>query len=382
MDWSAFPQNPKSKIQNEPYGAFCMSPISLQTPHSGYHWNGSNRRFFEGWYFRVTLPEYGQSFAFMYSIDDPTGGMPQSGGAAQILGPDEGYFCRTFSNVKGFWAWRDRIGLGHCRHSSKKPGYLPPEQFHETVSEGYQVTATTHQGQLCDPAGETVTWHYETQPIYGWGSPHKPQLSTAGWLSHLQIFEPGWQVLMAHGLATGWIEWRGQRYVFQKAPAYAEKNWGGAFPTKWFWLQCNAFEREPDLSVTAAGGIRQVLTRQEDVALIGIHYQGTFYKFLSAESSLSWKVSPWGHWRLTAETDRYRVGLLGKAQGEGGWVRVPTREGLQFHCRDTTHGYLHLQLWEKAWQRSAPKTPMLEAVSSLAGLEVGGQPWDNAWSRP
>ncbi len=28
----------------------------LQTPHSEYHWDGSNNRFFEGWYFRVTLP--------------------------------------------------------------------------------------------------------------------------------------------------------------------------------------------------------------------------------------------------------------------------------------------------------------------------------------
>jgi len=25
----------------------------------------------------------------------------------------------------------------------------------------------------------------------------------------LPIFEPGWQILMAHGLATGWIEWNG-----------------------------------------------------------------------------------------------------------------------------------------------------------------------------
>ncbi len=29
----------------------------LQIPHSGYHWDGDSDRFFEGWYFRVTLPE-------------------------------------------------------------------------------------------------------------------------------------------------------------------------------------------------------------------------------------------------------------------------------------------------------------------------------------
>jgi len=35
-------------------------PHSTQTPHSGYHWDGSSRRF-EGWYYRVTLPECGQT---------------------------------------------------------------------------------------------------------------------------------------------------------------------------------------------------------------------------------------------------------------------------------------------------------------------------------
>ena len=44
---------------------------NLQTPHSGYHWDGTPQRFFEGWYYRVTLPELGQTIAFMYSIDDP-----------------------------------------------------------------------------------------------------------------------------------------------------------------------------------------------------------------------------------------------------------------------------------------------------------------------
>ncbi|MGB8689190.1 MAG: tocopherol cyclase family protein, partial [Microcoleus sp.] len=40
---------------------------TLETPHSGYHWDSSTRRFFEGWYYRITLPIHQQSFAFMYS---------------------------------------------------------------------------------------------------------------------------------------------------------------------------------------------------------------------------------------------------------------------------------------------------------------------------
>lgn len=34
----------------------------------------------------------------------------------------------------------------------------------------------------------------------------------------------------------GWIEWDGERFEFENAPSYSEKNWGGAFPRKWFWV--------------------------------------------------------------------------------------------------------------------------------------------------
>ncbi len=33
---------------------------------------------------------------------------------------------------------------------------------------------------------------------------------------------------------------------------------GGAFPTKWYWAQCNSFSGYPDLALTAGGGIRQL----------------------------------------------------------------------------------------------------------------------------
>jgi len=61
------------------------------------------------------------------------------------------------------------------------------------------------------------------------------------------------QILMAQGRASGWIEWGGRRYDFADAPAYSEKNWGGGFPSRWFWVQCEAFEGEPDAALTCVG---------------------------------------------------------------------------------------------------------------------------------
>ncbi|MEG4799715.1 tocopherol cyclase family protein [Microcoleus sp. ARI1-B5] len=360
---------------------------TIETPHSGYHWDGSSRRFFEGWYYRITLPIHGQSFAFMYSIEDPRGGQPYSGGAAQILGPKDSYLCRTFPDVNKFWAHRDTLGLGHWRKTDLqiKPEYLQPQVFDSRVEEGYQATATLNQGYLHDPgSGTHCFWQYEIQPVYGWGNSDELQKSTAGMLSFLPVFEPGWQILMAHGLATGWIDWNGERYEFKDAPAYTEKNWGGAFPQKWFWINCNSFQGESDLALTAGGGKRGVLWWMESVAMICLHYRGKFYEFVPWNSQVSWNIEPWGSWKMQARNSQFEVELIGTTNSSGTYVRTPTAKGLAFCCRDTTHGNLRLQLRELLGQNvekngKQSSKIILEAQSSLSGLEVGGGPWDEVW---
>jgi tocopherol cyclase len=365
-----------------------------QTPHSGYHWDHSSRRFFEGWYFRVTLPDQQQTFAFMYSIEDPIGNNPHSGGAAQVLGTNDEYLCRTFPDVTTFRARHDRLELGHLGKAKGKrqkkrekaegrrqnfsspplPTSPPPHLPISPSPTYYQVTATQHQGLLQEPNGKVARWQYETQPVYGWGHAGRRQQSTAGWLSSLQIFEPGWQILMAHGLASGWIEWNGDRYEFSNAPAYSEKNWGGAFPQKWFWVNCNCFEGEPDLALTAGGGRRGVLWWMESVAMVGVHYRGRFYEFVPWNAHVHWQVHPWGDWHLWAENDLYTVEVRATSDRPGTPLRAPTENGLAVVCRDTMLGQVTLILRQRSDQ-----TVILHAHSRLAGLETGGGPWEGIW---
>ena len=351
------------------------SPKDLRTPHSGYHGNQISSQYFEGWYYRLTLPEINQTFAFMYSIEDPLGNQPNSGGAVQILGIEDAYLCRVLPNVQNFFADRHNLIFGHWGKTdlAVKPRLLPSAEFNTHVSEGYQATANLNQGSIYDPVTDKYCrWEYQIEPVYGWGDSRQPQQSSAGLLSSLPIFEPGWQITMAHGWASGWIEWQGQQYKFRDAPAYSEKNWGGSFPQKWFWLNCNSFADQKDLALTAGGGIRQVLWWQEEVALIGIHYRGKFYEFAPWNSQVSWQVQPWGKWQLQGKSAQYTVTLTGKTDLLGTYVRTPTAKGLVFNCRDTTRGELNLILYEG-------NEKILEANSIQAGLEVGGEPWDTAW---
>lgn len=80
-----------------------------------YHFDGTARKFFEGWYFKVAIPERKQSFCFMYSVENPTfknklstleliqHGPRFTGVGAQILGADDKYICQYSEESKNFW---------------------------------------------------------------------------------------------------------------------------------------------------------------------------------------------------------------------------------------------------------------------------------------
>lgn len=352
-----------------------VPPPALTTPHAGYHWPGGlllsrARPFFEGWYYRVSLPEVGESFAFMYAIAEPADGGATSGGFAQILAPGDERLYHLFDEVRGFWAEPDRLALGHSEPALPQPGLIDPARFASEVQLGYQATATLNQGVLKDAA-----WCYRIEPVAGWGRPGRPE-ATMGWLSYLPVFEPGWQILMAHGRATGWIEWRGARYSFEDAPAYGEKNWGGAFPKKWFWVQANAFEADPEAALIAGGGRRGFLWREESVAMVGLYHGGRFYRFLPEDGHLRCAVTPWGRWQIEAVSERYRIEVSGTAARDDGIeLLAPTATGAHFVCRDTLKGSVQVRL-SRRW---GTRAVLFEGSTRLGGLETGGGPWEGEW---
>ncbi|DBA67375.1 TPA: hypothetical protein ACH3X2_001667 [Trebouxia sp. C0005] len=372
------------------------SMTEVSTPHSGYHYNGAKRRFFEGWYFKVTLPGEGQSFAWMYSIEDPAGDSKFRGCGAQVMGPDKAYLVQHTDNTRIFWADRHELVLGACFKG--KTGAIPRQlldgdRFTRTVEQGYQAALTWHQGSLesddstaageLPPTVKSVKWAYSTRPIYGWGDTGTDQKSTAGWLAAMPVFEPHWQVLMAHGLSTGWIECDGKRYDFHDAPSYSEKNWGGRFPSKWWWVVCNTFD-SPDVALTTVGARRGILNIpgvEEDVGLIGIHWQGKFIELVPWNSTVSWEIAPWGQWKAWAKGESYEACVEATAGPDDGTVlRAPTeKQGLIPLCQDTFLGKVRLQLWrlDKHGQREG--SPVLDTSSTSGALETGGGPWPATW---
>lgn len=235
------------------------------------------------------------------------------------------------------------------------------------------------------------------------------QKSTGGWLSSFPVFEPHWQVTIADALASGSVNWNGTQYEFKNQPFYAEKNWGDALPSKWYWTQCNSFDNhEGELSVTAGGGIRKLpFGKEEELGMIAIHHKGQFYEAVPWKGNVEWNVSTWGEWSLYGDrleettnfgfdsttspttTPPFAVEIRYHCDAEklpGLVFRAPTpKQGMVPFCRDTFEANCELTLWElkrneitKEFEKIEP--PIIDgAVSKEGGAEIGGGPWWSEW---
>ena len=390
-------------------------------------------RFVEGWYYRLTLPPPdGVSFVFIFSIDDPTSrggrrpGTDLSLAALQVLGPDDGYLVQATSDDSRLWAWERAQGVGCTFEWKEGKGEgdeaaseaIDPEEWRRRVKSGFQFLPRSLQGRLrghdgtaggriLDEQGAEAecSFDMEVSPLSGWGddadvgggssSSLPQQRSTAGWLASYAVFEPHWQVTMADGRAKGAVQWKGTTYEFADAPFYAEKNWGGEFPSRWYWVQCNAFEGYDRLSVTAGGGTRKIPFGQtESLGMVSVHYEGKFYEAVPWTGEMEWDVDPWGRWALRGRCisgdRRFEVDVLATLDPEkmpGVTLRAPTKDdGLTYYCRDSFSAATTLTLWELRYDEDMKDyvrvdgPPVIDcARSQQGGVEVGGGPWWDTW---
>ena len=126
---------------------------------------------------------------------------------------------------------------------------------------------------------------------------------------------------------------------------------------------------------TATGARRSLLAggaleREEDVGLVGIHFNGEFWPFPEVE----WTVAPWGAWRVTASyADRgTSCTIEAETDDEGCAVRVPSKSGMVDGARETYRGTLRVTMFDKG-------RGVVSATTRHACLETGGE-FDAEWA--
>lgn len=153
--------------------------LALRTPHSGYHFDGTGRRFFEGWYFKVTLPGEAQAFALIYSIEDPKkeeGGdaacPPSSkpGVGVQIMGPDDSYLIQYDADVSKFWARDPELALGACfeaKAGKNGTGAPPLRRQIWAPSPRRRSTTASRWDSRPPPPGTKAAWSHARRGLRG-----------------------------------------------------------------------------------------------------------------------------------------------------------------------------------------------------------------------
>lgn len=266
------------------------------TPHAGSYFARRRPRssFFEGWYLRLVSAGGGRSYAFMFSVE-ATGP-----GTVQLLPPDDTlHVCEFAPSSDRFYGHPSELAIAHWGYASAAAGDarpLSPRQFDAAVMQGYQLTDSDSHGRFKSQKGAVVQWAIDFEPTLAWGR-RGSAVTTATWLSRLPVFEPGYQVLIAQGVVHGgYVSVDGVKEDLQGAVVYCEKNWGNAFPKRWWWVQAGV----PDLAVTAVGSTRLTLGKEEVVGILAVHFDGRLYEFANCTLAILLLRVLWRAWASQA----------------------------------------------------------------------------------
>lgn len=212
--------------QDDPYGDYDGPDIQWPSlDPNRYHWDGLQDPYYEGWFFRVTLPEQERSFGFLYIVHNPASVEPGRGSAILMVANSDGEVIRRDYPLDQFKASIQkldvRIGQDNIATTTKIAGSLHDEQH-------------------------TAAWNINIDVQERWES-------TMGTLNNIPYLPINWYVGALRATANGTIQWDGNTYHLQDAQLFQDKNWGDYFPEAYVWLQGMNFADGDDSAIFAGG---------------------------------------------------------------------------------------------------------------------------------
>lgn len=174
-----------------------------------------------------------------------------------------------------------------------------------------------------------------------------------------------WHPWLLGARVTGTLEVDGRTVVLDGATAYAEKNWGAAFPPAWWWGQAHGFERD-DVCVAFAGGRAGLGPLRATATSLVVRDGDRVLRVVRPLRPMRVDVSE-DRWSFTAPG----IEVEGRSNGTPPHllpVPLPAqRRNLPEAASQHLAGQVRLRLHRRG-------RTTFEGVSLLAGLEVGGAP--------
>jgi hypothetical protein len=195
----------------------------------------------------------------------------------------------------------------------------------------------------------------------GW--PHA--LGGGGIFSAVPFLGQYWHPHILGGSASGDAQIGDERWEFDDAEIYAEKNWGAGFPERWWWGQAQGFERR-DVCVAFGGGR---LTAGPVAITVGgavVRVGDDILRFAPPFSTVR-SSSDGTHWEVVARGHRCTLRLAGVGIGAPHVLPVP----LPAERRNVDTDFEFL-----AGRMTIELSGAIRysGESHLAGLEIGHRP--------
>jgi len=326
--------------QDDPYDDDATPQIDWPSADPNrYHWDGFSDPFFEGWFFRLTLPDEDVSFAFLYGVRNPGADRPEDGDAFVVALGSDGTLIQSLMPVDEF--------TGSLQMLDVKVG-------------DHRATANTLSGSLADD-DHSVSWDLTVSAADPW-------TDTMGILTNIPFLPVNWYVGALQARAGGTIVWNGKKYQVNDAPLFQDHNWAGTFPDAYIWLQAMDFD-DDDEALAFSGG---------DLGTM----DGGMLIWRKADETVQVRTQDFNSWMeidvdaaaqrvtvtVTREEERYV--LTGEQAGATVVAMpAPTLDGFTSYSHMALDGRLRVQRYEKVgWQWTLRE----DRWSQTCGVEIGG----------
>ena len=314
-----------------------------ENPEDGAHFDGQRDPFYEGWYHKISLPDSDEAFFFIYSVVNP---LPDSAYPAEAF-----LYCGQSSSLDSIY------------QSFPVEAYWASTRSRDVrIGDHSRATVLRFAGQAEDESG-ACSWDIWQEQNLVW-----PE--TMGWLTGQAGLETSWTVGSLRARASGWIEYKGQRFEFSQALAYGDHNWGSIFPGKWFWMQANDFSLG-NAALAASGGTVRFGDTEIEAQMIGLWLDGAMHSFRTQDLDQVTTQVEKGLWLVQAEKELERISIEATCDPDSFFhLLAPTPQGVAPRAWESLEGSVSVVLEQRA-DPEASWQIIFDDTSDHAGVEVG-----------
>ncbi len=334
----------------EPYEDYAEPDFNWPTlDPDRYHWDGFANPFYEFWSYRVTDPDTGKSFSFIYGIINPVAEQGQPSEGFLYVRADDGDFLYAPVPYSRFEA-----SIGRC----------------DVKIATSRATESHISGAILHRNGD-ISWNLSIEILSKWSK-------TMGSLTNIPALPVNWYVNGLNARATGEINWRGKKYYINNGVAFNDHSWGEVFPKAWLFAQSNSFFNENE-AVAFAGGVVDFLVTEKPAYMLAYKTQERLYEFQSQDLNVVFYTEidlETGRLVVTAIKGSKKIVLTIDAEVEGMMnVLVPRYEGMIPGSKQAMSGAFIVELYNRndqnmLWEIERRSTSVNGAVGF--GGQYGG----------